>query len=140
MKYISYVRYALMGISILFALIFLGTMDQNLGEYPYIDLLLRWTYIMLGISISAMVLLPILGMIKDPKSAVRSLLGLGIVLVILAICYAFSDATPISTPAKEFTNPMELRLSDTGLYATYVALAIAIVAIFVGEIYKFFKK
>ncbi|MBE9488055.1 MAG: hypothetical protein IMY73_02625 [Bacteroidetes bacterium] len=101
---------------------------------------MRWTYIMLGISISAMVLLPILGMIKDPKSAVRSLLGLGIVLVILAICYAFSDATPISTPAKEFTNSMELRLSDTGLYATYVALAIAIVAIFVGEIYKFFKK
>jgi len=140
MKYISYVRYALMGISILFALIFLGTMDQNLGEYPYIDLLLRWTYIMLGVSISAMVLLPILGMIQDPKSAVRSLVGVGIVGVIVAICYAFSDATPVITPAKEFSNSLELRLSDTALYATYVALAIAVVSIFAGEIYKLFKK
>jgi len=140
MKYISYVRYALMGISILFALIFLGTMDQNLGEYPYIDLLLRWTYIMLGVSISAMVLLPILGMIQDPKSAVRSLVGVGIVAVIVAICYAFSDASPVITQSKEFTNPIELRLSDTGLFATYVALAIAVISIFAGEIYKFFKK
>lgn len=140
MKYISYVRYGLIAISLIIILLFLGTMNQTTGVYPYIDLLLRWTYVMLFFSVGIVILLPIIGMAKNPKGAGRTLVGVGILLAVVAISYALADGTTIVTPAQTFDNIMELKLSDTGLYATYIAFAGAVAAIVVGELVKLFRK
>lgn len=140
MKYISFVRYGLIAISLIIIALFLITMNQVTGVYPYIDLLLRWTYVMLFFSVAIVILLPIAGMVKNPKGAGRTFIGVGILLVVVAISYALSDGTTIVTPAATYDNIMELKLSDTGLYATYIAFAGAVAAIVVGELVKLFRK
>lgn len=95
---------------------------------------------MFFVSIAAVILLPLLGIAQNPKGAGRTLVGTGIVLVVIGISYVMADTTPIVTPSMTFDNPIELRLSDTGLYATYIAFAGAIAAIVIGELVKLFRK
>ncbi|MEG1554030.1 MAG: hypothetical protein RRZ64_03870 [Rikenellaceae bacterium] len=140
MKYISFIRYGLIAISLIILFLFLGTMDQTTGVYPYIDLLLKWTYAILFIAVAVVVILPVFNMAKNPKGAGRTFIGIGILAVILGISYALSDGTTIVTPAATFDNVTELKLSDTGLFATYITTAIAIAAIVVGEVVKLIRK
>lgn len=140
MKYISFVRYGLIAISLVILFLFLGTMNQTTGVYPYIDLLMRWTYVMLFISVGAVILLPIFEMAKNPQGAKRTLIGVGILVLVIAISYALSDGSPVTSPSRVYENAMEVRLSDTGLIATYIALAGAVAAIVVGELVKLFRK
>ncbi len=136
MKYLSIIRYALIVISVLVILIPFATQT---GAQPNVDVMLRWTYVILGVAVVATIVLPLFNLAKNPKGAMRSLIGMAIVVVILLIAYAASDATPVVTPTTVYDNPLELKLSDTGLFTTYAALGITLVSIFVTEVYKFFK-
>lgn len=140
MKYISFIRYGLIAISLVILAIFLATNNETAGTYPYIDLLLKWTYAVLAVSVGAVVILPLLSMAKNPKGTIRTLIGVGILLLIVGVSYALADGTTIVTPAKTYDNVIELKASDTGLYATYFAFAAAIVAIVAGELVKLFRK
>lgn len=140
MKYISFVRYGLIAISLVILFLFLGTMNQTTGTYPYIDLLMRWTYVMLYISVAAVIILPLIEMAKNPKGAKRTLLGVVVLVVIVGISFALSSGAPVTSPSKTYENVTELRLSDTGLIATYIAFFLAVAAIVVGEVIKLFRK
>ncbi|MDE6183052.1 MAG: hypothetical protein K2F53_01350 [Rikenellaceae bacterium] len=137
MKYLSIIRIALIVISVL--IVAIPFFSQGSEPQPEVDMMRRWTYAMIGMALAAVVVLPIFNIAKNPKSAVRSLIGLAIVAVIVLIAYALSDATPVSTPSNTYVNPTELRLSDTGLITTYIAFGIAILSIVVTEVYKLFK-
>lgn len=133
MKYLSVIRYILLVVSFLVvALFFTGTITQ-------VDTMLNWAYLLLGISIALALLMPAFNFAKNPKGAVRSLLGLVVVVVVLAVAYSMSDATPIVTPAATYDNEVALRLSDTGLFTTYFAFGAAIISIVFLEVYNMFK-
>lgn len=123
------------------AIVAIAFLTQGSAPEPNVDAMLRWTYAMVGIATLCAVLLPLINIAKNPKSAVRSLIGVAIVAVIVLIAYALSDATPVYTPgrAEGYTDALELRLSDTGLITTYLALGIAVVSIVVTEVYNLFK-
>ena len=133
MKNLSIIQYILIAISVItVAMYFLG-----LGD---VDPMLIWGYILRGIAVAAVIILPLFNLVKNPKGAVRSLVGLGIVVVLAAICYALSsDAPVVNSAGGFFEDSAVLKISDTGLYLTYIALAVAILAAIVGEIRNAFK-
>lgn len=109
------------------------------GITTNVDTMLNWAYLLLGISIALAIVMPTFNFAKNPQGALRSLLGLVVVVVVLAVAYSMSDATPVVTPAATYDNEMALRLSDTGLFTTYFAFGAAIVSIVVLEVYNMFK-
>lgn len=139
MKYLSIIRIVLIVISVV--IVAGAFLTQGSAPEPNVDAMLRWTYAMIGIATLCAVLFPIVNIAKNPKSAVRSLIGLAIVAVIVLIAYSLADTTPVYTPgnAEGYTNALELKLSDTGLITTYFALGIAVLSIAVTEVYKLFK-
>lgn len=137
MKYLSIIRYVLILISVLVTIVPFAL--QGDSPVPEVDTMLRWTYVMLGLSAVCVVVLPLFNLAKNPKSALRSLMGLGIVAIVVIIAYSLSSSADIVTATKTYNNAMELKLSDTGLYTTYVAFAVAVLSILVTEVYKLFK-
>lgn len=136
MKHISLLRYALIGISVIVAAFGLLTANQNLGA----DVMLRWAEGMLYVTIGCVILLSIYNLVKNPKSAGRSLIGILCVVVVLGIAYAMSDATPVVTVANTYEDPAILKLSDTELFTTYIVFGLAILSIVLTELYNIIRK
>ena len=113
---------------------FLAGFEANDGRA--VEVLLWWAYIILGIAVPAVVILGlILSAKNDPKSLVR--LGIGL-LVIAAICFIAYLLAPGKMPL-QWTNAKmptasELKLTDTILNLTYFTGALAVISIIVGEI------
>jgi len=142
MKYVSIAKYALLGISAVVIALFLalGDFDKLTGvDDSWLTLMMNWTYIMVGLASVLAIIFPIFHMVQNPKGALQSLMGLAIVAVVIAIAYAFSEDTPIKTAVELYDNPASLKLSDTGLFTTYAALGVAILAVVIGEIVNAFK-
>lgn len=133
-KILSLIKYVLLAICAV-TLVIVMTRGEN-----GVDLMLNWAYILLGIAIAASVLFPMFNLAQNPKGAMRTLLGLGLVVIIVGVSYAMSSVEPVANPAGGFFDkPSELKLTDTGLYTTYAALAGAIVLAVLGEIRNSFK-
>ena len=113
---------------------FLAGFEANDGRA--VEVLLWWAYIILGIAVAAVVIFGLIISAKnDPKSLVR--LGIGL-LAIAAICFVAYLFAPGKMPL-QWTNAKvptasELKLTDTILNLTYIAGALAIISIVVGEI------
>lgn len=136
MKYISLLRYALIVISLIVTGYGLATSNVDSGA----DVMLLWAEIMLYVTIGAVLILSVYNLVKNPKSAGRSLLGILCVVVVLGISYAMSDSTPIVTVAATYEDAGILKLSDTELFTTYIVFGLAIVSIILTEVYNLIKK
>ena len=113
---------------------FLAGFEANDGRA--VEVLLWWAYIILGIAVAAVVIFGLIISAKnDPKSLVR--LGIGL-LAIAAICfvaYLFAPGKmPLQWTNAKVPSASELKLTDTILNLTYIAGALAIISIVVGEI------
>ena len=134
MKYLPIIKYVLFGLSAALVPLFLLMGEASVGT------MLVWAYILLGITIVVALLMPLITLIRNPKGALRSLIGLGIVVVVMGVCFALSSAEPVAdSTGVHFDDPLTLRLSDTGLYAAYAALAAAVLAILFVELRNAFK-
>lgn len=136
MKYISFIKYALLIISAILVILF---MVGALGEDAAVTAMLDWMYVLLALGVATAIFMPVINIIQDPKKSVRSLMGLAIVAVVLIVAYAFASDAPVVTATKVFDNPIELKFTDTSLYAMYAALAAAVASILVGELTNLFK-
>ncbi|MCR5325206.1 MAG: hypothetical protein K6E37_00465 [Bacteroidales bacterium] len=100
-----------------------------------VDILLYWTYAMLGLAVFCCI---IIGLIVGAKNNPKSLVKIGIVILgVAALCfiaYLLAKGDPAigytGIPVSEGT----LKLTDTILNLTYIAGGAAILAIIVGEI------
>ena len=113
---------------------FLAGFESNDGRA--VEVLLWWAYIILGIAVAAVVIFGLIISAKnDPKSLVR--LGIGL-LVIAAICFIAYLLAPGKMPLQwnnaKVPTASELKLTDTILNLTYFTGALAIISIIVGEI------
>lgn len=111
---------------------FVAGFESNGGKA--VDVMFYWTYIMIALSLIAVVVFGvIIGFKNNPKSIVK--LGIGIVAV-AAICFVVYLISP-GKPAMgmlEQPDHATLRLTDTVLNLTYIAGVCAIIAIIAGEI------
>ena len=100
-----------------------------------VDILLYWTYAMLGLAIFCCI---IIGLIVGAKNNPKSLVKIGIVILgVAALCF-IAYLLAKGDPAIGYTGaPVTggtLKLTDTILNLTYIAGGAAILAIIVGEI------
>lgn len=105
-----------------------------------VDLMLMWSYALIFLTIGLTVIMPLIGLLQDPKAALSSMIGLGAIILIFGVSYALSSAEPIYLAnGTIMDNVTALRFSDTALYAMYISFSAVIVSILGSEIYKSFK-
>ena len=101
-----------------------------------VEILLWWAYIILALAIAAVV---VFGLIISAKNNPKSLVRLGIGLVVIAaVCFIAYLLAPGKMPL-QWTNAKlptagELKLTDTLLNLTYLTGGLAILSIIFGEI------
>jgi len=99
-------------------------------------------YALFGIAIAATVIAAVFqfgAALKDnPASAIKSLLGLVLLVVVLIIAWAMGSGTPMNIPGYEGTDNVYfwLKLTDMFLYSIYILLFVTVVAIIVSGIKK----
>ncbi len=140
---LSYVLYALILLTAVFTVMFFSggdVPDQTYQTPVYTDLLLNWAKILCAATAVITILFEIFHIIVNPKNAVRSLISIGVLIVIALISYSLADGTPLKLATENADNvyPM-LKLAGAFLYGTYALLGMVIVAIFATEISRLFK-
>lgn len=140
MKYLSIIKYVLLIVSAI--LVIAGAVTFVDGEEnTTLNLMLVWSFVMIVLTIALTVIMPLITVFQNPKSAVRSLIGLGLIVVVFLVSYALATDDPITLAnGNVIDNSFELKFSDTALWATYIAFAGVILSILYGELYKVFKK
>lgn len=133
-KIAKWISWVLIIISVVMLVLgFVNGFEANNGAS--IDALLRWAYILSGVAIALVIILGvILNGIYEPKSLVG--LGVGILLlgIVTFIAYATAAGTPLMGYIGEQPAQATLKLTDTLLNLTYILGATAIVAIVFGEV------
>jgi hypothetical protein len=106
---------------------------------------LIWGYILLAIGAGVAVLAGLFNMFTDKKAAKGGIVALVFMGAVAAISYVMaSPEIPQFIGVEKFINEGKLtesiaKLVDTGLYATYILLGLAILAIASSSVMRLFK-
>jgi hypothetical protein len=137
-KVLSLIKYVLLLVCVL-TLVGVLTLGAGSG-YEGVDLMLYWAYALLAAAVLITVVLSAVNITKNPKGAKGSLLGVGLVIVVLVVTYFMSSTEPMIIGGGEvYDDAFGLRITDMQLYTTYIALAVAFLAAIFGEIRNSFK-
>lgn len=119
-----------------------GPYDAELEGPEYTEALLNWAYALLGISIIAALVFPIITFITKPKQGIKNLLPLLGLVAVAAVCYYVSDSEVLELPGYNGSdnNPETIKWSEAILFLTYVMMILDIAAIIITELFKKIKK
>ncbi len=140
MKRVSKITlWVLLAISIvLTVLYFLNTKGENLDAWTYTYL--NWAYIMIGLAILLIILLPIITFRQHTIKVKPLLILLVIAVVLVGGAYLLAPGTPVLLATGAIVEGSSVKLTDTALYLTYFLLALAAIAIIGGSVYNALKK
>lgn len=93
-------------------------------------------YILLAVATLAAIVFPIIQFVQHPKNAKGALIGIGALVVTVAISYVLASD---NNPSNMEITASAAKQVGTGLYAFYLLAGIAIVAVVYSEVAKFFK-
>lgn len=151
-KYIKILLYVLLGLGVatlIYFLVMSMVYTSPSPDYPIgtvgaakgAQVLLLYTYVLFAIALIAALAFPLVNIIKNPKGAKKSLIGVGAMILILLVSYLISsDAPVVNSAGGFFTGSAELKLADMGLYTTYIMLFGAFLLIIGTEIWGSFRK
>ena len=131
-KLIKFFSWGVMGASILIALVyFLRISGASPDEETAIAAsYINWAIILLGVTAVLAVVFPLVYFLFNPKNALRLLLALGAFVAVFVVAYLLADTTAIITATSatepDFSNPAVLAFADTGIFATYILLGVAL--------------
>ncbi|MBW6535627.1 MAG: hypothetical protein K0B11_11505 [Mariniphaga sp.] len=117
--------------------------DPTMGSW--INSNLVWSYVLLGIGAGIAILAGLFHMATDLNAAKKGLISLVFLVVVAVVSYLLaSDTIPQFAGVQKFINDGTLttqvaKLVDTGLYATYILLALAILSILFSSVNRLFK-
>ena len=97
-------------------------------------------YLLFLVAVAAAVILPVIHIIKSPKSLVRSGMGVGLMLVVFAVSYGLSgsELTP-KYEALGIKSAFSSQMIGAGLTMFYLVFIISILGMVYSEISKAFK-
>ena len=130
-KFYSILLYALMGISGLLFILFMGGAVSE-------GLMLNWCFVLFAVAAIVAIVFPIFGMVKDFKKAKNSLIGIGALAIIFAVGYSMSTEEAYAIGERVVEGTASKR-SEAGLITFYIMIFLAIGAIVYTEISKAFK-
>ncbi|URW79495.1 hypothetical protein [Xiashengella succiniciproducens] len=105
----------------------------NLQTPVYLDTMLFYTYGILFICTTLVLILEIINIVSSPASSIKSVVSFLLILVVVAIAYLSADGTPLNIPGYEGSDnvPSMLKVTDTGVF-TFYALGIVTVLAVIG--------
>ena len=116
--------------------------DPEMWQPAHTNTLLILIYVLFGLAVAATVIAAVFqfgAALKDsPANAIKSLLGLVLLVVVLVVAWSMGDGTPMQIPGYSGTDnvPFWLKLTDMFLYSIYILLFVTIVAIIASGIKK----
>ncbi|WP_448518464.1 hypothetical protein [Rhodoflexus sp.] len=108
-------------------------------DYGWVGGALYVMYILLFIAVAAAVILPIIKSLSQPKTLIRSGIGIGILLLLFFVCYVVADDTVLKNKAYEGISENTSKMIGASLLMLYTMFIAAIVAVVYSEVSKFFK-
>jgi len=96
-------------------------------------------YALLFIAVAAMVIFPIIHMLREPSTLLRSAIGIGVVVVLFVVSYALADSEVTIKAAAVGINEGSSKLIGAGLIMFYITLVLSGVALIYSEVSKAFK-
>ena len=130
----KWILYVLLGLVLVSGLLFMFT------DVLSVDAMLNWAKLLLILGVAVMVISPIYGFIVNPGNMVKMLISLGLMAVVLIISYSMAGNTftPLELEALNSTESTSI-IVGTGLYLTYIALGLAVLAAIYASFVKAFK-
>lgn len=118
-----------------------NTASEALVDGSATDMSIIWTAILLGIGLVLAIASTVLATASDMKGLVKMGIGLVAAAIIIGIFWSISDDTPLNLVGYEGDQNQGawLKVSDTGIFTTYLCLGGAVVSIVVTEIYQLFR-
>jgi hypothetical protein len=146
-KIVSYILYGLMFISVVLTVLFYfgkvvpGTEGTNMHEPTITKTFLLWAGILTGLIALLSLVFPIINMVSNPKGAKGILFTLLGAAILIFVAWVLSSDAILDMPFYEGKDnvPSILKLTETGLYTTYILAGLAILSILYSEISKYFK-
>ncbi len=145
-KIITITLYVLMGISVALMLFFYfgadvaGTADTPMREPVVTETILIWSYVLVGLALLSAIVFPAIRMILNPKEAKKTLIGLGVIAVIVFIAWQFASDEVLQLATEHPDNvPHVLKMAGAQLGTMYILLLIAVLSIFYTEIRNLFR-
>lgn len=139
-RFSYYIMYALFAVILIVLALFYGVGYNNIvGEYnapEHTDTLIFLMYILFGLTVASAVVAAIIQFVaalKDnPKNALKSLLGVILLVVVLCVTYAMGADASVATGDGVFEDKFWLKITDMFLYSTYFLMGVAILATLVN--------
>lgn len=133
-----------MGVSVSLTVYFFVASDfDNLVQVEgVLEPFIIWAYVLFGLAALLALAFPLYFFIQNPKNALKTLLGIALMGAVALVGYIFADPTPIysSTNDPNFSITNVLVLTDTGLIATYILFAVALVLMLFTGVRSVFHK
>lgn len=104
-----------------------------------IDIGIYLAYIFFGVGLAAAIVLPLVNAIKSPAGLVKSLLGVGGLVVLFIISYAISGGEVTTRAAAMGVTESTSKLIGAGLTLFYIVFVVAAIGIVVSEVNKALK-
>jgi hypothetical protein len=96
-------------------------------------------YALLIIAVALTVVFPIIHVLREPSTILRSAIGVGVIVVLFVISYAMSDSEVNLKAAALGVTPTSSKLIGAGLIMFYITLVLSVLALIYSEISKAFK-
>ena len=103
------------------------------------DIGLYASYVLFFIALGAAIILPLINAIKNPSGLVKSLIGVGGLVVLFIICYAISGDEVSARAASLGVDAGGSKLIGAGLYMFYAVFFISAIGVVYSEINKALK-
>ena len=117
-KRLSYILYALIGVSVLLTVLFYL-------EIVSVALMLNWTYALLAITLVSAVVFPIIVLAQNPKKAKGALVSLIGLVIVFGVGYMMASDTVFTSYEAYGVDTSISKGVGTGLIATYVLMALS---------------
>lgn len=136
--------WGIMGISVIFAIVYFYRLSgtETAAQLDIAAPYIMWAYILVGIAVVFSLLFPLVNIILNPRNAYKVLIGVAGVGLVFLLGYLLADPTPIvgTIDNPDFSKRWVLLLADTGIYATYILFAVAIISLLYVNIKGLFLK
>jgi hypothetical protein len=108
-------------------------------ESGFIDIALMITYGLIGIAVIAVIVLPLIKALDNPKTLIGTAIGLGVLLVIFGIGYAISGNEVLPRYISQGVGSGISKFVGGLLTTMYLLFGAAIIGIIYTEVSKAFK-